>query len=98
MEGELPKSETPKVMPGWGGWAEEQGRRPAPKWQRDAEKKAAKEKADAARNRRDASLKHVVICEKYDKKAAGFNVQALPHGFDSKAVYEVGAQGLGFRV
>jgi U3 small nucleolar RNA-associated protein 14 len=58
-------------MPGWGGWAEEQAKRPTPKWQKDAEKKAAKEKAMAAKNRRDASLKHVVICEKYDKKVGG---------------------------
>ena len=75
-------------MPGWGGWADDQAKRPAPKWMRDAEKKAAKEKAEAAKNRKDAALKHVVISEKYDKKAANFNVETLPHGFDSKAVYE----------
>ena len=30
----------------------------------------------------------MVISEKFDKKAAGFNVEHLPHGFDSKDVYE----------
>jgi hypothetical protein len=29
-------------MPGWGGWADDQARRGPPKWQLDAEKKAAK--------------------------------------------------------
>ena len=42
----------------------------------------------AAKARRDASLKHVVISEKYDKKAAALNVETLPHGYDSKEVYE----------
>ena len=42
----------------------------------------------AAKARSDASLKHVVISEKYDKKAAALNVETLPHGYDSKEVYE----------
>ena len=41
MEAELPKTELPKRMPGWGGWAEEQAKRPPPKWQVEAEKAAA---------------------------------------------------------
>ena len=40
VEAELPKTEVPKQMPGWGGWAEDQARRPTPKWQIDAERKA----------------------------------------------------------
>jgi len=42
VEGELPNVDTPKQMPGWGGWADDQARRGPPKWQLDAEKKAAK--------------------------------------------------------
>ena len=88
VEAELPKTEVPKQMPGWGGWAEDQARRPTPKWQIDAERKAKRLRDAAAKNRADANLARVVISEKFDKKAAGFNVEHLPHGFDSKEVYE----------
>ena len=88
VEAELPKTEVPKQMPGWGGWAEDQARRPTPKWQIDAERKAKRARDAAAKSRADANLKRVVISEKFDKKAAGFNVEHLPHGFDSKDVYE----------
>ena len=88
VEAELPKTEVPKQMPGWGGWAEDQARRPTPKWQIDAERKAKRLRDAAAKNRADANLTRVVISEKFDKKAAGFNVEHLPHGFDSKEVYE----------
>jgi len=88
VEAELPKTETPKRMPGWGGWAEEQAKRPPPKWQVEAEKAAAREKAKALKARADATLARVVISERFDKKAARFNVEHLPHGFESKAVYE----------
>ena len=88
VEAELPESETPKRMPGWGGWAEDQAKRPAPKWQTEAEKAAARAKARARAARSDADLRRVIISEKFDKKAAAFNVEHLPHGFESKAVYE----------
>ena len=88
VEAELPKTELPKRMPGWGGWAEEQAKRPPPKWQVEAEKAAAREKAKALKARADAKLARVVISERFDKKAARFNVEHLPHGFESKAVYE----------
>ena len=85
---ELPKVDVPKQMPGWGGWADVQARRGPPKWQLEAERKARAEQRKALKARRDANLKHVVISERYDKKVAGFNVEHVPHGFDSKAVYE----------
>ena len=88
VTGELPKIDVPKQMPGWGGWAEDQAKRGPPKWQLEAERKAKREQQKALKARRDADLKHVVISERYDKKVAGFNVEHLPHGFDSKAVYE----------
>ena len=59
-----------------------------PKWQVEAEKAAAREKAKALKRRADAKLAHVVVSEKFDKKAAAFNVEHLPHGFESRAVYE----------
>ena len=75
----------PKNLPGWGAWASDKR---VPKWMKDAEKKAKTERAKALKSRRDAKLKHVVISEKYDKKAAQFNVESLPHGYASKAAYE----------
>ncbi len=85
VDAELPETDVPKNLPGWGAWASEQR---APKWMQDAEKKAKAERAKALKNRRDAKLKHVVISEKFDKKAAQFNVESLPHGYASKATYE----------
>ena len=85
---ELPKVDVPKQMPGWGGWADVQAKRGPPKWQLEAERKARATQQKALKARRDANLKHVVISERYDKKVAGFNVEHVPHGFDSKAVYE----------
>ena len=90
VEAELPKTEVPKQMPGWGGWAEDQARRPTPKWQIDAERKAKRLRdAPPARNRADVTgARSGHPREKFDKKAAGFNVEHPPHGFDSKEVYE----------
>ena len=85
VDAELPETDVPKNLPGWGAWASEQR---TPKWMQDAEKKAKAERAKALKNRRDAKLKHVVISEKFDKKAAQFNVESLPHGYASKATYE----------
>ena len=85
VDAELPNIDAPKNLPGWGAWGGDQR---VPKWMKDAEKKAKAEKAKALKNRRDAKLKHVIISEKYDKKAAAFNVESLPHGFSSKAAYE----------
>ena len=85
VNAELPDADTPKNLPGWGQWA---GSQKTPKWMIEAEKKAKAERAKALKSRRDAKLKHVVISEKFDKKAAQFNVESLPHGFSSKATYE----------
>jgi len=85
VDAELPNADVPKNLPGWGAWASEQR---VPKWMQDAEKKAKAERTKALKNRRDAKLKHVVISEKFDKKAAQFNVESLPHGYASKATYE----------
>ena len=85
VSAELPETDMPKNLPGWGAWASDKR---VPKWMKDAEKKAKTERAKALKSRRDAKLKHVVISEKYDKKAAQFNVESLPHGYASKAAYE----------
>ena len=51
-------------------------------------KKSRKAIKKALKSRKDAKLKRVIISERYDKKAAAYNVEQLPRGFDSKAVYE----------
>jgi len=86
IETELPNVERPTLLPGWGAWEGE--RKSTPKWIIDQNNKADQEREKALKSRKDAKLKRVIISERYDKKAASYNVEALPHGFESKAVYE----------
>jgi U3 small nucleolar RNA-associated protein 14 len=53
-----------------------------------AKAKAAAQRASAAASRKDANLKHVVISEKWDKKAAKYLTPSLPFPFNDKQVYE----------
>jgi len=86
IEEELPDVERPTLLPGWGAWEGE--RKSTPKWIIDQNKKADAIREKALKSRKDAKLKRVIISERYDKKAAAYNVEQLPRGFDSKAVYE----------
>lgn len=47
-----------------------------------------RQKKAALEGRRDAKLQNVVISERYDKKAAKFNVASLPFPYTSKAAFE----------
>ena len=80
-----------KVMSGWGSWAG-MGAPAKKKWaSKKYNKKKKKQQAekDAAKEaRRDADLKHVIINEKRNKRAAKYNVEAVPHPFKSRAHYE----------
>ncbi|GBF90520.1 hypothetical protein Rsub_03516 [Raphidocelis subcapitata] len=87
VEEQLPKEEAPGLMPGWGLWADQQRE---PKWMAEARAKAARKKEAAAASRRDAKLAHVVIAEKWDKKAAKYCAPALPFPFRSADAYEHG--------
>mmetsp|Transcript_14484 Transcript_14484/g.60433 ORF Transcript_14484/g.60433 Transcript_14484/m.60433 type:complete len:174 (+) Transcript_14484:2231-2752(+) len=51
-------------------------------------KKAAKARREAEAKRRDAGKSHVIISEKYDKKAATLTARQVPFGFGSREVYE----------
>ena len=82
---ELPKEDGPLVLPGWGVWA---GQQKEPAWMIAARKKAEAAKAAAAAARKDAKLKHVVICEKWDKKASKYLAPQLPFPYTSAEVYE----------
>ncbi|CAG9464190.1 unnamed protein product [Pedinophyceae sp. YPF-701] len=84
-EEELPKIETPTVMPGWGMWSDQQ-REPA--WMRRERDKAEKERADALRRRKDAKLEGVVVSEKWDKKASKLWTPSVPFPFTSREAYE----------
>ena len=86
IEEELPDVERPTLLPGWGAWEGE--RKSTPKWIIDQNKKADAIREKALKSRKDAKLKRVIISERYDKKAAAYNVEKLPRGYDSKAVYE----------
>ncbi|CAL6407696.1 unnamed protein product [Bathycoccus prasinos] len=86
IEEELPDVERPILLPGWGAWEGE--RKSTPKWIIDQNKKADAIREKALKSRKDAKLKRVIISERYDKKAAAYNVEKLPRGYDSKAVYE----------
>ncbi len=86
IEEELPDVERPTLLPGWGAWEGE--RKSTPKWIIDQNKKADTIREKALKSRKDAKMKRVIISERYDKKAAAYNVEKLPRGYDSKAVYE----------
>jgi U3 small nucleolar RNA-associated protein 14 len=85
VEEQLPKEEVPGLMPGWGLWADQQRE---PKWMAEARQKAARRKEAAAAGRKDAKLAHVVISEKWDKRAAKYGTQALPFPYRSADAYE----------
>jgi hypothetical protein len=83
VEAELPSAEVAGQLPGWGTWSNQQ-REPA--WMVAAKAKAAAQRASAAAARKDANLKHVVISEKWDKKASKYLTPSLPFPFNDKQV------------
>jgi U3 small nucleolar RNA-associated protein 14 len=85
VEAELPSAEVAGQLPGWGTWSDQQ-REPA--WMVAAKAKAAAQRTSAAAARKDANLKHVVISEKWDKKAAKYLTPSLPFPFNDRQVYE----------
>ena len=85
VERELPKFDAPALMPGWGTWKDQQK---TPQWMLDARREADRKKQAAAAKRKDAHLKHVILSEKYDKKAARFAVTEVPFPFKSREDYE----------
>ncbi|KAG2495048.1 hypothetical protein HYH03_006979 [Edaphochlamys debaryana] len=82
---ELPDIQEPSLLPGWGAWV---GQQRNPKWMQSAKDRAAKQRAEAAAGRTDASMKYVVVSEKWDKKAAKYTAPELPFPFKSQDAYE----------
>ncbi|CAD7700247.1 unnamed protein product, partial [Ostreobium quekettii] len=83
-EAELPNVKEPCMLPGWGRWASEQRE---PRWMVEAKKAAQREREAAAKKRKDAKLKHVIITEKVDKKAAKYTAAKAPFPFTSNQAY-----------
>jgi U3 small nucleolar RNA-associated protein 14 len=83
VEEELPAVDAPVQLPGWGGWS---GQQREPKWMQDARSKAEAQRAAAAAGRQDAKLSHVVLSEKWDKKAAKYLAAQLPFPYNNNEV------------
>eukprot|EP00962_Isochrysis_galbana_P041778 scaffold15406_cov119-Isochrysis_galbana.AAC.13 len=78
------------MIPGWGDWSglgARVGRRQEERKRTAAE---AREEllAQAAARRQDAALRHVILSEKRDKKAAKFTVAAVPFPFKTRDQFE----------
>jgi len=82
---ELPTFEEPADLPGWGKW---EGERKTPKWILKAREKAQDQRKEALASRKDKKLKHVVISERYDKKASKYATTSVPYPFMKKEDYE----------
>eukprot|EP00897_Mesotaenium_endlicherianum_P003509 jgi/Mesen1/3186/ME000184S02248 len=88
LDEEVPRQEGPVTLPGWGQWAGVQKKRGPPAWIQKEREAMEEKREDALRRRRDAKLKHVVISEKVDKKAAKYTCAAVPFPFKSKDDFE----------
>lgn len=82
---ELPAFDEPADLPGWGKW---EGDRKTPKWILKARANAEAQRKEAIASRQDRKLKHVVISERYDKKASKYTTTAVPFPFKTRADYE----------
>ena len=91
------------VLAGWGSWtgsgalqsfpgSKKKGRGRKGGWSGNGSNKRKRGSADTKppvpAKRRDANLKHVIINEKRNKRAAKFLVKQAPHQFDSREQYE----------
>lgn len=85
MAEELPEFEEPADLPGWGKWEAD---KKTPKWILKARAKAEEQRKEALSSRKDRRLKHVVISERYDKKAAKYTTTSLPFPFKTREEYE----------
>ena len=72
------------VLVGWGSWTGFGAKAP----QKKKQKKKILKNGSTTGGRRDKHLKHVIISEKRNKRAAKYLVPTLPHQYDSKQQYE----------
>ncbi|MEW5305610.1 MAG: hypothetical protein WDW36_008141 [Sanguina aurantia] len=88
VAGELPSDKTAAALPGWGSWGSQGPSRRETAIAKLAADKAKRDRERAAAARQDASLRNVVLSEKWDKKAAKYTAVSVPFPFDNKEVYE----------
>jgi U3 small nucleolar RNA-associated protein 14 len=89
VEAEAGVAEDPQ-MPGWGDWSgmgARVGRRQQER-KRSAAEAREEQLAEAAARRKDSALRHVILSEKRDKKAAKFTVAAVPFPFKTREQFE----------
>ncbi|KAJ0247942.1 hypothetical protein HA466_0163260 [Hirschfeldia incana] len=85
---EVPKPEKPVLLPGWGNWAYMQRKIGMSKQVVQKHEAEKKEWEQGLKTRKDARLKHVIISEKVDKKAAKLQTTTLPFPHTSNEVFE----------
>lgn len=85
---EIPEPDKPVMLPGWGQWTHIQKKKGLPSWMLKEHDDAKKKREEALKNRKDASLEHVIISEKLDKKAEKLHTKTLPYPYTSKEVFE----------
>ncbi|EFJ25764.1 hypothetical protein SELMODRAFT_413707 [Selaginella moellendorffii] len=89
VDEECPQEELERMdLPGWGQWTDIQKKRGPPQWMLKQQEEAKRKKEEAEKRRLDAKLKHVIISQKTDKKAAKFLSSSLPFPYTSKEVFE----------
>eukprot|EP01047_Picozoa_sp_COSAG01_P060214 COSAG01_NODE_7347_length_3242_cov_3.487432_3_plen_456_part_01 len=79
----------PKALTGWGAWTGKgvkPSKRPSP-FMKDLESKP-KALIASRKKRADDGLRHVLINEKKNKKAAVFEASSVPFGFGNRSLYE----------
>lgn len=85
VAGELPEEEGEQLLPGWGQWASEQRE---PRFIERQRRRDQERREQAKAGRRDRSMPHVILSERYDKQAAKFCADRVPHPFRSRSAYD----------
>ncbi|CAM6099546.1 unnamed protein product [Calypogeia fissa] len=88
LDEEVPLGDRPVSLPGWGQWTHVQKIRGQPAWLLKEQELVKTKRENALSKRKDAQMKHVIISEKLDKKAAKYTAPSVPFPFSSREVFE----------
>ncbi|GAQ90786.1 U3 small nucleolar RNA-associated protein 14 [Klebsormidium nitens] len=88
LDEEVPAIEGPVTLPGWGQWTGVQKKKGLPGWIVKEQKDNEKKRNQAMAKRQDAGRKHVIISEKWDKKAAKYAAEGVPFPFKDREAFE----------
>ena len=90
VDDELDMPEDAGALPGWGGWAgqgvKETRRQKTQKMKKQM--KRVEEKEKLKKKRKDATLGHVIITEREDKKVRRYLTTTVPHPYKTMEQYE----------